>query len=106
MTKVLLDKDFFMQDLTSEELASAVIELGPIDPAKMPGRRELGSRDAPPEQFVSPVRKELLTGYQWERVRQGYRNGFYGRAKVLYRQCCLICTMYRAIAQDSEEILR
>ena len=26
-----------MQDLTSEELASAAIELGLIDPAKMPG---------------------------------------------------------------------
>ena len=109
MTKVLLDKDFFMQDLTSEELASAAIELGLIDPAKMPGVwRELGSHDAPSEQFGSVcVRKELLTGYQWERVRQGYRNGFfYGRAKVLYQAGAgSFARVYRAIAQDSGEIL-
>ena len=98
-----------MQDLTSEELASAAIELGLIDPAKMPGVwRELGSHDAPSEQFGSVcVRKELLTGYQWERVRQGYRNGFfYGRAKVLYQAGAgSFARVYRAIAQDSGEIL-
>jgi len=98
-----------MQDLTTEEVASAVIELGLIDPAKMPGIwREIGSHDAPLEQFGSVcVRRELLTGYQWERLRNGYRNGFfYGRAKVLYQAGAgSFARVYRAIAQDNEEIL-
>ncbi len=102
-------KDFFMQDLTTEEVASAVIELGLIDPAKMPGIwREIGSHDAPLEQFGSVcVRRELLTGYQWERLRNGYRNGFfYGRTKVLYQAGAgSFARVYRAIAQDNEEIL-
>ena len=102
-------KDFFMQDLTTEEVASAVIELGLIDPAKMPAVwREIGSHDAPLEQFGSVcVRRELLTGYQWERVRNGYRNGFfYGRTKVLYQAGAgSFARVYRAIAQDNEEIL-
>ena len=98
-----------MQDLTTEEVASAVIELGLIDPAKMPGIwREIGSHDAPLEQFGSVcVRRELLTGYQWERLRNGYRNGFfYGRTKVLYQAGAgSFARVYRAIAQDNEEIL-
>lgn len=98
-----------MQDLTTEEVASAVIELGLIDSAKMPGVwREIGSHDAPLEQFGSVcVRRELLTGYQWERLRNGYRNGFfYGRTKVLYQAGAgSFARVYRAIAQDNEEIL-
>ncbi len=98
-----------MQDLTTEEVASAVVELGLIDSAKMPGVwREIGSHDAPLEQFGSVcVRRELLTGYQWERLRNGYRNGFfYGRTKVLYQAGAgSFARVYRAIAQDNEEIL-
>ena len=98
-----------MQDLTTEEVASAVIELGLIDPAKMPAVwREIGSHDAPLEQFGSVcVRRELLTGYQWERVRNGYRNGFfYGRTKVLYQAGAgSFARVYRAIVQANQEIL-
>ena len=98
-----------MQDLTTEEVASAVIELGLIDAAKMPGVwREVGSHDAPLEQFGSVcVRRELLTGYQWERLRNGYRNGFfYGRTKVLYQAGAgSFARVYRAIASDNQEIL-
>ena len=98
-----------MQDLTTEEVATTALELGLIDAAEMPGLwRELGSHDASLEQFGSAcVRRELLTGFQWERLRNGYRNGFfYGRTKVLYQAGAgSFARVYRAIAQDNQEIL-
>ena len=98
-----------MQDLTTQEVSTTALELGLIDAAEMPGLwRELGSHDAPLEQFGSAcVRRELLTGYQWERLRNGYRNGFfYGRTKVLYQAGAgSFARVYRAIALDNQEIL-
>ena len=98
-----------MQDLTTEEVASTVLELGLIDAAEMPGLwRDLGSHDVSLEQFGSAcVRRELLTGFQWERLRNGYRNGFfYGRTKILYQAGAgSFARVYRAIAQDNQEIL-
>ncbi len=98
-----------MQDLTTEEVASTALELGLIDAAEMPGLwRDLGSHDVSLEQFGSVcVRRELLTGFQWERLRNGYRNGFfYGRTKILYQAGAgSFARVYRAIAQDNQEIL-
>ena len=97
-----------MQDLTTEEVASTALELGLIDAAEMPGLwRDLGSHDVSLKQFGSAcVRRELLTGYQWERVRQATNGFFYGRAKVLYQAGAgSFARVYRAIAQDSGEIL-
>ena len=98
-----------MQDLTTEEVASTALELGLIDAAEMPGLwRDLGSHDVSLEQFGSAcVRRELLTGFQWERLRNGYRNGFfYGRTKILYQAGAgSFARVYRAIAQDNQEIL-
>ena len=98
-----------MQDLTTEEVASTALELGLIDAAEMPGLwRDLGSHDVSLKQFGSAcVRKELLTGFQWERLRNGYRNGFfYGRTKILYQAGAgSFARVYRAIAQDNQEIL-
>jgi serine/threonine-protein kinase len=98
-----------MQDLTTEEVAQTALELGLIEAAEMPGLwRDLGSHDVSIEQFGSAcVRRELLTGFQWERLRNGYRNGFfYGRTKVLYQAGAgSFARVYRAIAQDNQEIL-
>ena len=98
-----------MQDLTTEEVASTALELGLIDAAEMPALwRDLGSHDVSLKQFGSAcVRRELLTGFQWERLRNGYRNGFfYGRTKVLYQAGAgSFARVYRAIAQDNQEIL-
>ena len=109
MTKVLLVKDFAMLTITTEDVAAAVVELGLIEAAEIAGVwRELGSQEVSPEQFGSAcVRRELLTGYQWERLRNGYRNGFfYGRTKVLYQAGAgSFARVYRAIAQDTGDIL-
>jgi len=98
-----------MQDLTPEEVATTALELGLIDAAEIPGLwRDLGSHDVSLKQFGSAcVRRELLTGFQWERLRNGYRNGFfYGRTKVLYQAGAgSFARVYRAIAQDNQEIL-
>ncbi|MBT4887318.1 MAG: protein kinase [Planctomycetaceae bacterium] len=98
-----------MLTLTTEDVAAAVVELGLIEAAEIAGVwRELGSQEVSPEQFGSAcVRRELLTGYQWERLRNGYRNGFfYGRTKVLYQAGAgSFARVYRAIAQDTEDIL-
>ena len=53
------------------------------------------------------MRRELLTGYQWERIRNGYRNGFfYGRTKILYQAGAgSFARVYRAIAQNTGDIL-
>ena len=98
-----------MLTLTTEDVSAAVVELGLIEAAEIAGVwRELGSQEVSPEQFGSAcVRRELLTGYQWERLRNGYRKGFfYGRTKVLYQAGAgSFARVYRAIAQDTGDIL-
>ena len=98
-----------MLTLTTEDVSAAVVELGLIEAAEIAGVwRELGSQEVSPEQFGSAcVRRELLTGYQWERIRNGYRNGFfYGRTKILYQAGAgSFARVYRAIAQDTGDIL-
>ena len=58
--------------------------------------------------LVQPVCEENCSrDIQWERLRNGYRNGFfYGRTKVLYQAGAgSFARVYRAIALDNQEIL-
>lgn len=98
-----------MPTLSTEEAAAAAIELGLVESADMAAvRRELGSHDVPLEKLgAALVRRELLTGFQWERLQKGYRGGFfYGRAKVLYQAGAgSFARVYRAINVDTSDIL-
>jgi serine/threonine protein kinase len=98
-----------MPTLSTEEAAAAAIELGLVESSEMATVwRELGSHDVPAEKLGAVlVRRELLTGFQWERLHKGYRGGFfYGRAKVLYQAGAgSFARVYRAINIDNGDIL-
>ena len=98
-----------MPTLSIEEVAAAVIELGLVESSDMASVwRELGSHDVPLEKLrAAVVRRELLTGFQWERLQKGYRGGFfYGQAKVLYQAGAgSFARVYRAISTDTGDIL-
>lgn len=98
-----------MPTLSVEEAAAAAIELGLVESGDMAAVwRELGSHDVPLEKLgAALVRRELLTGFQWERLQKGYRGGFfYGQAKVLYQAGAgSFARVYRAINIHNGDIL-
>jgi len=69
---------------------------------------EVGGHHVEVEQFGQAlVRRELLTGYQLERLLRGERRGyFYGRAKVLYQiGAGSFARVFRALHADSGSIM-
>lgn len=101
--------DGIMSTLNADDVAAAALDLnlfGPTDIASV--WRELGSHDVPLEDLgAALVRRELLTGYQWDRLRGGYRQGFFfGKAKILYQAGAgSFARVYRAIHRDTDNIL-
>lgn len=97
-----------MQTLTAEDVAAAAVDLDLVGAGDIASVwRELG-QDIPVEQLGDAlVRRELLTGYQWDRLKKGYRQGFFfGRAKILYQAGAgSFARVYRAINRDSSEIV-
>ena len=83
------------------------MELGLIDAAEMPGLwRDLGSHDVSLKQFGSACVQKVLTGFQWDVFGTATEMAFYGRTKVLYQAGAgSFARVYRAIAQDNQEIL-
>ena len=98
-----------MPTLSTEDAAAAAVDLELVGSADLANVwRELGSHDVPVDQFGSAlVRRELLTGYQWDRLKGGYRQGFYfGQTKILYQAGAgSFARVYRAIHLESGEIL-
>lgn len=98
-----------MPTLSTEDAAAAAVDLELVGSADLADVwRELGSHDVPVDQFGSAlVRRELLTGYQWDRLKGGYRQGFYfGQTKILYQAGAgSFARVYRAIHLESGEIL-
>ena len=98
-----------MPTLSTEDAAAAAIDLDLVESADLASVwRELGSHDVPIEQLgAAMVRRELLTGYQWDRLKGGYRQGFFfGRAKILYQAGAgSFARVYRALHLDSGDIL-
>ncbi len=76
-----------MQPATADSLANLIAELdlvqaGPLSEAL----HEVGGSAAPDALGQALVRREVLTGFQLERLLKGQRNGYrYGTAKLLYQ---------------------
>jgi serine/threonine-protein kinase len=98
-----------MTPATAEHLAQLVGELELVDlPQIDDALREFGGHDQPAYDFgAALVRRELLTGYQLERLLRGERAGyFYGRAKVLYQiGAGSFARVFRAVHRDDGTIL-
>jgi serine/threonine protein kinase len=98
-----------MPTLSTEDAAAAAVDLDLVGSADLANVwRELGSHDVPVDRFGSElVRRELLTGYQWDRLKGGNRQGFYfGQAKILYQAGAgSFARVYRAIHLESGEIV-
>jgi serine/threonine protein kinase len=98
-----------MPTLTTEDAAAAAIDLDLVGSAELAEVwRELGSQDVPIEQLgAAMVRRELLTGFQWDRLKGGYKQGFFfGRAKILYQAGAgSFARVYRAMHLDSGDIV-
>ena len=98
-----------MTPVTAEQLAQLVGELELVDlPRIDDALREFGGHDQPAYDFgAALVRRELLTGYQLERLLRGERAGyFYGSAKVLYQiGAGSFARVFRAVHRDDGTIL-
>lgn len=98
-----------MKPTTSEALAQRALELELIPAAELQDVwAELGGQSVSLEQLgVTLVRRELLTGFQLERLLRGDQTGFfYGRAKILYQVGAgSFARVYRAIDVDSGGIV-
>jgi eukaryotic-like serine/threonine-protein kinase len=96
-----------MKPATADDLAALVgeLELAPVA-AVHDALREAGSAAADAFGQVL-VRRELLTGFQLERLLKGERRGyFYGHAKVLYQiGAGSFARVYRGIHRDTGGIL-
>jgi serine/threonine-protein kinase len=98
-----------MTPVTAEQLAQLV---GELELAGLPqiddALRAFGGHDQPAQDFgTALVRRELLTGYQLERLLRGERAGyFYGSAKVLYQiGAGSFARVFRAVHRDDGTIL-
>lgn len=98
-----------MKPSTAEELAELAQDLELVPASAMHDVwAEVGGHNVPPEAIGAVlVRRELLTGYQLERLLKGERGGyFYGRAKVLYQVGAgSFARVYRAIHADTGSIM-
>ena len=98
-----------MKPTTAEELAHRAQELQLVGAAQLGDVwTELGGHNVPIEQLgAALVRRELLTGYQLERLLKGERTGFFfGKAKLLYQVGAgSFARVYRAIDVEDGGIL-
>ena len=98
-----------MTPVTAEQLAHLVGELDLVGhPQIDDALREFGGHDQPSQDFgAALVRRELLTGYQLDRLLRGERAGyFYGRAKLLYQiGAGSFARVFRAVHRDDGTIL-
>jgi len=98
-----------MKPTTAEELAHRAQELQLVSAAHLGDVwSELGGHNVPMEQLGAVlVRRELLTGYQLERLLRGERTGFFfGKAKLLYQiGAGSFARVYRAINVEEGSIL-
>lgn len=98
-----------MTPVTAEHLAHLLGELDLVGHSQLDDAlREFGGHAQPAYDFgTTLVRRELLTGYQLERLLRGERAGFfYGRAKVLYQTGAgSFARVFRAVHRDDGTIL-
>jgi len=97
-----------MKPATADDLAQLVAHLELVPPADLQEvLRETGSGIDADAYGQALVRRELVTGFQLERLLKGERRGyFYGRAKVLYQiGAGSFARVYRAIHRDTGGIL-
>ena len=98
-----------MTPVTAEHLAHLLGELDLVGHSQLDDAlREFGGHDQPAYDFgTTLVRRELLTGYQLERLLRGERAGFfYGSAKVLYQiGAGSFARVFRAVHRDDGTIL-
>lgn len=98
-----------MTPVTAEHLAHLIGELDLVGHSQLDDAlRGFGGHDQPAQEFgTTLVRRELLTGYQLERLLRGERAGFfYGRAKVLYQiGAGSFARVFRAVHRDDGTIL-
>jgi len=98
-----------MHSLTSEQLAQAILDLELVAPLELEtGFREAGGRGTSAEALgAALVRRELLTGYQIERLMRGDRRGFfYGRSTILYQVGAgSFARVFRAVDRDTGKII-
>lgn len=97
-----------MTPVTAEHLAHLLGELDLVGHSQLDDAlREFGGHAQPAYDFgTTLVRRELLTGYQLERLLRGERSGFfYGRAKVLYQiGAGSFARVFRAVHRDAGTI--
>lgn len=98
-----------MTPVTAEHLARLLGDLELVGQSQLDDAlREFGGHDQPAYDFgTTLVRRELLTGYQLERLLRGERAGFfYGSAKVLYQiGAGSFARVFRAVHRDDGTIL-
>ena len=98
-----------MKPSTADELAHRLEQLDLVPAAHLETVwRDLGGHNVPVAEFgAACVRRELLTGFQLDRLMRGDSNGlFYGRAKILYQVGAgSFSRVYRAIHADTGRIL-
>ena len=98
-----------MKPSTADELAHRLEQLDLVPAAHLEAVwRDLGGHNVPVAEFgAACVRRELLTGFQLDRLLRGESNGlFYGRAKILYQVGAgSFSRVYRAIHADTSRIL-
>ena len=98
-----------MKPTTAENLISLVgeLDLVPSGPLAV-ALSESGGHDLSAEAFgQSLVRRELITGFQLDRLLRGERKGYcFGRAKLLYQiGAGSFARVYRAIHRDTGAVL-
>jgi serine/threonine-protein kinase len=98
-----------MKPTTAEDFVHLAEELGLLPSGVMHEVwTELGGHNVAPEEVgAALVRREVLTGYQLERLLKGDRTGyFYGRAKVLYQiGAGSFARVFRAMHADTGSIM-
>jgi serine/threonine-protein kinase len=98
-----------MKPSTADELAHLLEQLDLVHAGHLEiVWKDLGGHNVPVAEFGSAcVRRELLTGFQLDRLLRGDSNGlFYGRAKILYQVGAgSFSRVYRAIHADNGRIL-
>ena len=97
-----------MKPNTAEELAHRTEELQLVTAAQLgEAWSELGGHNVPVEKLGTVlVRRELLTGYQLERLLRGEKTGFFfGKAKILYQiGAGSFARVFRAMNSDDHSI--
>lgn len=98
-----------MKPSTADELAHLLEQFDLVHAVQLePVWSDLGGHNVPVLDFgAACVRRELLTGFQLDRLLRGDSNGlFYGRAKILYQVGAgSFSRVYRAIHADNHRIL-